>query len=222
MIQLNSQSGGDASHKRMIERVGEKEKGELPTPILNDELFIKKALEADYRKGVELLYRRYFQPLCSHAIKFVGGRAIAEDLVSDVFYTVYKDRVFTEITTSYRFYLFRAVRNRAYNFLKWELSRQEPLGVWHDVAMAESQQPDAMSQFDELYQDVQQAINSLPVDRRRIYLMNRFEGKRYQEIAEELTLSVKTVEVQLYRANKAIRSVLKAKWLLVFVCMLID
>ena len=206
----------------MIKRVGDEGKGDQPVPLLNDELFIKNVLEEDYQKGIELLYRRYFQPLCSHAIKFVGGRDIAEDLVSDVFYTIYKDRVFTEIATSYRFYLFRAVRNRAYNFLKWELSRQEPLGVWHDVAMAESLQPDAMSQFEELYQAVQQAINSLPVDRRRIYLMNRFEGKRYQEIAEELTLSVKTVEVQLYRANKFIRSLLKEKWLLVFVFTLID
>ncbi|QHW00331.1 RNA polymerase sigma-70 factor [Spirosoma endbachense] len=220
MIQLNSQSDGDTSQRLIIERAVDEGKGEPPVPLLNDELFIKKALELDYQKGVELLYRRYFQPLCSHAIKFVGGQAIAEDLVSDVFYTVYKDRVFTNIATSYRFYLFRAVRNRAYNFLKWELSRQEPLGVWHDVATAESQQPDAMSQFDELYQVVQQAINSLPVDRRRIYLMNRFEGKRYQEIADELTLSVKTVEVQLYRANKFIRSLLKEKWLLVFVFML--
>ena len=220
MIQLNSQSGSDASHKRIIERAGDE--GKQPIPILNDELFIKKALEEDHQKGVELLYRRYFQPLCSHAIKFVGGRAVAEDLVSDVFYEFYKDRIFVGISTSYRFYLFRAVRNRAYNYLKWELSRQEPLHLRHDVPLSEGQQPDAMSQFDELYQDVQQAINALPVDRRRIYLMNRFEGKRYQEIADELTLSVKTVEVQLYRANKFIRSLLKDKWLLVLLTVFID
>lgn len=214
MIQLNGQSGSDASHKLVLKRVGDEGIGESPMPILDDELFIKKVIENDHRKGIELLYRRYFQPLCSHAVKFVGGRAMAEDLVSDVFYTVYKDSVFLEITTSYRLYLFRAVRNRAYNYLKWELSRQEPLSLWHDLAIAEGQQPDAISQFDELYQDVQQAINSLPVDRRKIYLMNRFEGKRYQEIADELALSVKTVEVQLYRANKFIRSLLKDKWLL--------
>lgn len=222
MIQLNSQSGTDASHKLVFERAGDEVKGELPVSALDDELFIKKTIDEDYQKGVELVYRRYFQPLCSHAIKFVGGRAIAEDLVSDVFYTVYKDRVFTGITTSYRFYLFRAVRNRAYNYLKWELSRQESLKTGYDVAISEGQQPDAMSQFDELYQDVQQAINSLPLERRRIYLMNRFEGKRYQEIADELTLSVKTVEVQLYRANKFIRSLLKDKWLLVVLLLLID
>ena len=222
MIQSNRFLGSDVSPKLFMERVGDQGQGESPAPILQDELFIKKALEEDYQKGIELLYRRYFQPLCSHAVKFVGGRSVAEDLVSDVFYQFYKDRVFANITTSYRFYLFRAVRNRAYNYLKWELSRQEPLNVRHDVAMAESQQPDAMSQFDELYQDVQQAINSLPVDRRRIYLLNRFEGKRYQEIADELALSVKTVEVQLYRANKFIRSVLKDKWLLAFLLLLLD
>lgn len=222
MIQLNSQSGSSATQKLLIERMGDEQKGDLPVLLQDDELFIKKAMDENPQKGVELLYRRYFQSLCSHAIKFVGGSTIAEDLVSDVFYSFYKDRTFAKITTSYRFYLFRAVRNRAYNYLKWELNRQESLKVWHDTAIPEGQQPDAMSQFDELYQDVQKAINELPIDRRRIYLMNRFEGKRYQEIADELKLSVKTVEVQLYRANKFIRSLLKDKWLLVFLFLLID
>ncbi len=44
-------------------------------------------------------------------------------------------------------------------------------------------------------------------------MMNRFEGRKYQEIANELDISVKTVEVQLYRANKSIRALLRSKWL---------
>ena len=48
MIQLNSQSGGDVSHKHIIERADDNGKGEQPTPLLNDELFIKKVLEENY------------------------------------------------------------------------------------------------------------------------------------------------------------------------------
>lgn len=57
-------------------------------------------------------------------------------------------------------------------------------------------------------------MNKLPIERRKIYLMRKFEGKKYQEIADELNLSVKTVDVQLHRANQYIRALLKEKWLL--------
>jgi RNA polymerase sigma-70 factor (ECF subfamily) len=65
-----------------------------------------------------------------------------------------------------------------------------------------------------LYQDVEEAISKLPIERRKIYLMQKFEGKKYQEIANELNLSVKTVDVQLTRANKFIRDLLKQKWII--------
>ncbi len=61
---------------------------------------------------------------------------------------------------------------------------------------------------------MEEAVNKLPIERRKIYLMRKFEGKKYQEIADELNLSVKTVDVQLHRANQYIRALLKEKWLL--------
>lgn len=191
-------------------------------PMTNDELFLKNAMDQNPEKGVELLYRRYFQPLCNHAIKYVGSKTIAEDLVSDVFFEFYKTGAFAGIQSSYRFYLFRAVRNRAFSYVKWELKRVEPFEEKHDFDFSAAQGPDAISQFEEMFQDVQNAVNTLPIQRRKIYLMNRFEGKRYQEIADELQLSVKTVEVQLYRANKFVRALLKEKWFLAFIAFLID
>ena len=80
--------------------------------------------------------------------------------------------------------------------------------------MLDEYQPDHISQFEELYHDVEEAVNKLPIERRKIYLMRKFEGKKYQEIADELNLSVKTVDVQLHRANQYIRALLKGKWLL--------
>ena len=179
----------------------------------DDELFIRKALETSLRLGVELLYKRYYQPMCTHAVKFVGSRETAEDIVSEIFFQFYANKTFLEINTSYRIYLFRSVRNRAYNYLRWDLSRKADLSEASQKPMLEEQQPDQISQFEELYHDVEEAVNKLPVERRRIYLMRKFEGKKYQEIADELHLSVKTVDVQLTRANQFIRNLLKDKWL---------
>lgn len=181
---------------------------------LDDELFIRKALENNLRLGVELLYKRYFQPMCTHAVKFVGSREVAEDLVSEIFFQFYSNKTFLEITTSYRLYLFRTVRNRAYNYLRWDLCRKADLAEASQKSNPDEQQPDQISQFEELYHDLEEAVNKLPIERRRIYLMQKFEGKKYREIADELHLSVKTVDVQLNRANQYIRNLLKDKWLL--------
>lgn len=181
---------------------------------LDDELFIRKTLETNLRLGVELLYKRYYQPMCTHAVKFVGSREIAEDLVSEIFFQFYANQTFLEIDSSYRLYLFRTVRNRAYNYLRWDLSRKADLGEASQKPILDEQQPDQISQFEELYHDVEEAVNKLPIERRRIYLMQKFEGKKYREIADELNLSVKTVDVQLTRANQYIRNLLKDKWLL--------
>lgn len=180
----------------------------------DDELFIRKALENNLRLGVELLYKRYFQPMCTHAVKFVGSREVAEDLVSEIFFQFYSNKTFLEITSSYRLYLFRTVRNRAYNYLRWDLSRKADLTEASQKPGLDEQQPDHISQFEELYHDLEEAVNKLPIERRRIYLMQKFEGKKYREIADELHLSVKTVDVQLNRANQYIRNLLRDKWLL--------
>lgn len=187
----------------------------------NDELFLKSVIDNNPEKGIELLYRCYFQPLCSHAIKYVNSKTIAEDLVSEVFYELYRTKTYVKIETSFRFYLFRSVRNRAFNFIKNELKKVEPIDEKHDGIFPEGETPESICLFEEMYQDVQIAINKLPVERRKIYLLNRFEGKRYQEIADEFQLSVKTVEVQIYRANKFIRALLKEKWLLLLLFLYI-
>lgn len=187
-----------------------------PDLIGSDELFIRQTIAENHRLGVELLFKRYYQPLCTHAVKFVQSREVAEDLVSEIFLQFYSRRVFLDVSTSYRLYLFRSVRNRAYNYLRWELSRKADLTEASQKPIMHEQQPDQISQYEELYQDIEEAVNRLPLDRRKIYLMRKFEGKKYQEIADELNLSVKTVDVQLNRANQFMRNALKGKWLLFF------
>jgi RNA polymerase sigma-70 factor (family 1) len=182
--------------------------------VLDNELFIRKTVLANPRKGVELLYKSYYQPMCTHAVKFVGAREVAEDLVSEIFYDFYSQDKFLDITTSYRLYLFRTVRNRAYNYLRWDLSRKAELTEVAQKPILKEQQPDQISQYEELYHDVEEAVNRLPMERRRIYLMRKFDGMKYQEIADELNLSVKTVDVQLNRANQFVRALLREKWLL--------
>lgn len=186
----------------------------------DDEFFIRTTLLENYQLGTELLFNRYYQPLCTHAIKFVGSREIAEDIVSEIFYQFYSKKIFERISTSYRAYLFRAVRNKGYDYLKWEAAKQMPLEDHFDVIGSESQQPDQITQYEELYQDLEKIINGLPRQQRSLYLQFNFEGKSFKDIAQELNISVRTVEVQIYRARQTIRSLIKNKWFISLLMML--
>ncbi|WP_114778770.1 RNA polymerase sigma-70 factor [Botryobacter ruber] len=195
--------------------------GEQNAALPDNELLIRKAFETDPKQGCELLFQYYYKGLCSHAARFVYSRTIAEDIVSDVFCQFYLKGTFHEITTSYRAFLYKSVRNRAYNYLKLEATRSVELdAAYESTATSFAQQPDAVVEYDELCQQVEAAINALPAQCRKIYLMHRFEDKKYAEIAEELQLSPRTVEVQIRKGSQHVREFLSRHWLflVLFLC----
>lgn len=187
---------------------------DVPSLVADNELFIRKAFADDAKLGCELLFRQYFAPLCSHAIRFMYDRQAAEDVVADLFYTFYQKELYKQIRGSYRAYLYQAVRNRAYNYLRWELNRQETLPDDLDPADLDAAQPDHLLQQDELYRALEQAVQQLSPQRQRVFLLSRFEGKSYKAIAAEMDLSPKTVENHLLRAVSTVRQLLRQQKLI--------
>lgn len=178
----------------------------------NDEL-IKLAFKSDTKAGCELLYRHYYHALCSHATRFVFSKSVAEDIVSDVLYQFYLKSSFLEITTSYRAFLYKSVRNSAYNYIRLEAGRTVALDDnYQENWQATGQQPDSILEYEELCQEMESAIQSLPAKCRRIYLMHRFEEKKYTQIADELQLSPRTVEVQIRKASQLVKKALANYW----------
>ncbi len=182
-----------------------------PTEVA--ELFIRKTFEECAEKGFELLFSRYYGIMCSHAVRYVYSREIAEDLVSDVFCKFWKSRSFESVTSSYRFYLFRCVRNEAFNYLRLEFKKLEGIEMAESRETANGQRPDHMMQFEEVFTRVELLVESLPPQCRKVFLMNRFEGYKYKDIADELGISVKTVEAHISKALGTVRQGLKDYWL---------
>lgn len=176
----------------------------------NGEFFIHRAMEQDPRQGCSLLFRQYYTPLCSHAARYVYSREIAEDVVAQVFCDFWERQIFRQISFSYRAFLFKAVRNRAIDYLRVELGRKatDNLG---DVQLESSfsQSPEAQMAFDELSQLIQRAVETMSPQCKRVFLMSRFEGKKIAEIAESLQLSPRTVETHLTRALTLLRTLLR-------------
>ncbi len=92
---------------------------------IDSALFLKNTFEENPSKGLELLFRRFYKPLCSHAVRFVYSKQIAEDLVSEVFFQFYRTKSYENITSSYTSYLFRAVRNECFTHLRREFGKTD-------------------------------------------------------------------------------------------------
>lgn len=181
----------------------------------DSELFIRRAFAESPQKGCELLFRRYHQTLCSHAVRFVYSKETAEDLVSDVFCKFWKTKAYENVTSSYRYYLFRSVRNEAYNYLRLEFQELDDIETAETRETASSQRPDQVLQFEEVFRRVEDLVEALPPQCRKVFLLSRFEGKKYADIAAELGISIKTVEVHMVKALSMVRKGLKDHWLVV-------
>jgi RNA polymerase sigma-70 factor (family 1) len=184
--------------------------------MLDDEYLIRKTFSQDPQKGCELLFRKYYTNLCNHAIRFVHSSEVAEDIVSEVFAVFWQSRTFELINTSYRAYLYKSVRNRSYNYLKWDLNRTSPMEVMTTPFAAHALNPCEALQYSELHQQVERIVQDMPPQCRKAYLLKRVEGKSLEEIAAELQITPKSVEALITRAIARLRNGLKDSW---FICL---
>jgi len=159
--------------------------------------------------ALETLFREHYVALVRFANRYLHDRAAAEDLVQDVFTSIWAGRLRLEVRGSLRSYLFAAVRNRALNLRKhqlverdWELDEALP-----DVRALHRAPP----RPDDLLDDVERrnrlraALEALP-ERCRLVMQLRWEEQlSHAEIADVLGITVKGVERQLARGLHALR-----------------
>ncbi|GAB2764136.1 RNA polymerase sigma-70 factor [Rhabdobacter roseus] len=171
-------------------------------------LFGKVIQEGDYLAFREL-FTRHYRPLCTYAMRVVAIREIAEEVVADVFVKLWKNREQIEVHTSFKAYMYRAVRNQALDYLKLRshrLRERDSLDtVQWSTTHADHFTPLEECSFNEFYDRVEGCISDLPRQCQVIFRLSREEGLRYREIAERLNISVKTVETQMGRALKVLR-----------------
>lgn len=174
--------------------------------LMDNEAFIRLMLKEDPEKGFAVLFKKYYGPLCSHVTRFVYSREIAQDIVSDVFLNFWKKRLYEKVTSTFRAYLYTAVRNSAYNHLKQEFGeRLEPAaeGDW-----VEDLNPQSILLLNELMTKIERTIETFSPQCQKVFLLSRFEGRKNREIAVELQIRLKTVEAHIMKALGILRKTL--------------
>jgi RNA polymerase sigma-70 factor (ECF subfamily) len=132
---------------------------------------------------------------------------MAEEMVQQVFYTIWDKKEQFRVHTSVRAFLYRWVHNECLNYLKHEKHRVNYRNhlLNANKYQISGDQAGMRLELNELEAALQQAIKSLPEQCRNIFCLNRFGGLKYREIAAQLGLSVKTVEAQMGKALKVLR-----------------
>ena len=169
----------------------------------HSDIELLELLGKDDELAISLIFRAYYSYLCKVAYKILPDTNLAEDLSQEVFFELWRKRGQLPAITSLKAYLRRATVNRALNYIRDQrirFSDEEP-GPMPGNAVSVGQQMEA----DELQQRIDEAIDGLPERCRIVFVLSRFEDMSYQEIADALDISVKTVENQISKALRQLR-----------------
>ena len=167
--------------------------------------------------SIEYLFHEHYEALVRYAITMVKDKDEAEDFTQSVFVDLWNDRHKISIHTSHKAYLYKGVYFKCMNKLKKQKVESKYI---NQSNFNESYDSDGLI-ADELQKRINSAISSLPDQCRKIFSMSRFESMKYNEIAEKLSLSPKTVENQMGKALKIMRSSLQ-EYLTLFLLILIE
>lgn len=154
------------------------------------------------------LFNLYCQQLINFSRNYVKDKQIAENVVQDVFVSVWQNRTNLDPSKMIKAYLFTAVKNNSLKHLR-QLNIAST-GIDDNIKIVSDEvRPDKKFDEKEMELKIHQAIDELPEKCMEIFKMNRFENLKYAEIAVILDISVKTVETQMGRALKKLRERLK-------------
>lgn len=177
------------------------------------------------KHAFERVFRLYYAPLVFFTVNIISDQSEGEDIVTDVFISLYNKRSSFQNEENVRAYLYVSARNRCYNYL----SAKTRHGI-NPLDNAGEVQDDNMLAYEhliraEMLQALHDAIEGLPEVCRKIFKMSYYESLSAHEVAKKLNLANSTVYVQKMRAINMLRKklagiVLVIEWLMVTIKMI--
>ena len=168
--------------------------------LKDDELL--RLISQKSQPALEALYKRYYAVLCQFSTQILQQPELAQEAVSDVFLRIWYNSGNLQIKSSVQAYLYKAVRNQSFNYLRKPNLETEDLQM---VDRGKNHSPlsaDGFLLHEEFRQEIDRLMDQLPKRRRLIFHMHRFQGMKYREIAEALSISERTVQNHMVEAIK--------------------
>jgi len=172
--------------------------------MISDTDIIRRIRQGDI-KQFESLFRSSYVSLVRYARTLVKDQDNAEEVVQDLFFRIWKDREKIKIESSLNGYLFRSVHNRCLHFIEHNRIVEKYAEEMSCRQPESPENPSDILNYKELQAKIARILEKLPERCGKIFCMNRFEGLKYSEIADKLSVSVKTVEANMGKALKEFR-----------------
>ena len=165
----------------------------------------KHIIQSLDKASFEALFRNHFAGLCFFAHKYVKDFEAAKEIVQDAFLSLWEKRETIDMDRPVKSYLTMIIHNKCTNYLRDNRKfDQNILNLENLSELPEYEDSDSMVE-EELKEKIDSAIEELPEKCKQVFVMNRYENLKYQEIADKLQISVKTVETQMSKALQHMR-----------------
>lgn len=152
----------------------------------------------------ERLFKAHYKALHIYVNTMIRDEEMAEEIVQNMFMRFWEKRSLLDVNTSVKAYLYKCVHNDTLNYLKHEKvkARYQEHAAY---TLSHSEPASHRVELTELEGKLYEALKDLPEQCRAIFQMSRFEELKYREIADQLGLSIKTVENQMGKALRILR-----------------
>ena len=176
----------------------------------SDDRFLVIALKQDDKQAFTRLFHAYYKDLVLFGGTYIPEKSTCEDIV------LWNDRKSLEIENSLKSYLLKAVRNYCLDELRHRRIIDEHIAYELKSSSKDIDTTENYILYSDLCRQLKNALEQLPPQEREVFEMSRLENIKYQEIANRLNISVRTVEVRISKALKQLRILLKDFYLLLF------
>lgn len=160
----------------------------------------------DDEKALKELFDAYYGKFSETAKFYVKDHSAAQEIVSDVFIKLWNNRSNIEKVANIKSYLYVAIKRQSLNYIRDNSKKIHQSLDTSDVnIVVELNSPEKMLLTIELVEVLNRAVQELPSKCRLVYVLVKDDGMKYQEVAETLSISVKTVEMHVGKALKRIK-----------------
>jgi RNA polymerase sigma-70 factor (family 1) len=173
-----------------------------------ENLPVQKMLGGD-ESAFSIIFNTYYTDLVLFAGTFLRDRQAAEEIVQEVFIRLWENRESVIISTSLRSFLLKSIQNKCIDTLRHLKIVDDYQSKLQNHPLLLENDTENYVLFSELEDDLKKALGKLPDDISKIFLLNRFEGFSYPEIAGQLNLSVRMVEIRMGKALALLKQYLK-------------
>lgn len=173
-------------------------KGENTSGLSEEDSNLFSAIQQQDKKIFELFYKKYYKQLFALSYRYVGQMEVAEEIVHDLFITVWNKSDQLNVQHSLKSYLFKAIVNSSLNYIKKEKMQTEKRLAYlavHDNELVLDE--DKGLAEEKLLKSLEEALELLPAKCKQVMYLSRFGKLKQQEIAQQMDISLKTVKNHL-------------------------